>query len=151
MGSPWSPLPWTFPTLHLRTLPQSTKLFLPTRCYQSAMFLRPYCEIGVGVSISLYPRSGLHTSHRHQRPGGGAGTRGSSDAPLPATVSFVLSPSQSGWWGGKRVWTAEGQAPGRSPPLGRWTFQQQLGWLDLDLEVPMSHYGHMGSLLTPEE
>lgn len=34
---------------------------------------------------------------------GGAGTDGSSDAPLPATVSFILSPSRSGWCGGKSV------------------------------------------------
>ena len=66
------------------------------------------------------------------------------------TLMTPLS-QQSGWCGGESMgsrWDHSGQSPRPSP--GRWTFQQQLGWLDLDLEVPMSHYGHIGSLLTPE-
>ena len=50
---------------------------------------------------------------------------------------------ECGWQRGQ-LWAVS------TPSAGRWTFQQQLGWLDLDLEVPMSHYGHIGSLLTPE-
>lgn len=38
-------------------------------------------------------------------------------------------------------WDHSGQSPRPSP--GRWTFQQQLGWLDLGLEVLRSHYGHI--------
>lgn len=81
----------------------------------------------------------VSTSHRHQRPGGGAGTEG----PL-MLLSQQQCPSSSlpavGMVG--EACRLGGQLCSLHTLCRRWTFQQQLGWLDLDLEVPMSHYGH---------
>ena len=93
--------------------------------------------------------SGLYTSHHEQRPGVGLAQMG----PLmllsqQRCLSSSVPASRDGveervWTTEKAFWTVS------TPSAGRWASQQQLGWLDLNLEAPLSHYGHIGSLLAP--